>query len=225
MSISHHHTASGRPLRVSPAWVGAASPAAGSAAHQHHLPVREAVWIWSVRRYARLALWALPAAALLLGWSSLGVRPLPGPLIVELAAAWLSLVAMIALAGLLAGSRTRRSALTGLLLGLAGFLVALPVAALPSGVAAEGAPLTAGAMHIVTLVAAACSGGGWLLLGWAVFRSKLVNPADGVLLMLAATAIGATPFTKEPLPTVGALLLLAAGTGLAWTSSRLIPRV
>jgi Amt family ammonium transporter len=64
-----------------------------------------------------------------------------------------------------------------------------------------------------------------LLLGWAVFRSKLVNPADGVLLMLAATAIGATPFTKEPLPTVGALLLLAGGTGLAWTSSRLIPRL
>jgi len=224
MSISHHHTASGRPLRVAPAWVGAARPAAGSAAHPH-LPVREAVWIWSVRRYARLALWALPVAALLIGWSSLGVDPIPGSLVVELTAAWLSLVAMIALAGLLAGCRTRRPALAGLLLGLAGFLVALPVAALPPGVAAVGSPLTAEAMRTVTVVAAACSAGGWLLLGWAVFRSKLVNPADGVLLMLAAAAIGATPFTKEPLPTVGALLLLAAGTGLAWTGSRLIPRV
>jgi len=224
MSISHHHTASGRPLRVSPAWVGAASPAAGQAAHQH-LPVREAVWIWSVRRYARLALWALPAAAVLGGWSSLGVNSVPGPLVVELAAAWLSLVAMIALAGLLAGARTRRTALTGFLLGLAGFLIALPVAALPPGVAAEGSPLTAEAMHTVMFVGAACNAGGWLLLGWAVFRSKLVNPADGVLLMLAAAAIGTTPFTKEPLPTVGALLLLAAGTGLAWTGSRLIPRV
>jgi hypothetical protein len=222
MSISHHHTASGRPLRVSPAWVGAASPAAGAAVHEH-FPVREAVWIWSVRRYARLALWALPAAALLQGWSSLSVNPVPGPLILELAAAWLSLIAMIALAGLLAGARTRRSALTGLLLGLAGFLIALPVAALPPGVAAEGAPFTPAAMHTVSLVAAACSSGGWLLLGWAVLRSKLVNPADGVLLMLAAAAIGATPFTSEPLPTVGALLLLAAGTGLAWTGSRLIP--
>jgi hypothetical protein len=224
MSISHHHTASGRPLRVAPAWVGAPRPAAGSAAHPHHLPVREAVWIWSVRRYARLALWALPAAAVLIGWTSLGVRTPPGPLVVELAAAWLSLVAMIALAGLLAGSRTRRPALAGLLLGLAGFLIALPVAALPPGVRAEGAPLAPGAMHAVTLVGAAVSGGGWLLLGWAVFRSKLVNPADGVLLMLAAAAIGASPFTEEPLPTVGALLLLAAGTGLAWTASRLIPR-
>jgi Amt family ammonium transporter len=223
MSISHHHTASGRPLRVSPAWVGAARPAAGSAPHQHHLPVREAVWIWSVRRYARLALWALPAAALLLGWTSLGIAAPPGPLIVELAAAWLSLIAMIALSGLLAGSRARRTALTGLLLGLAGFLIALPVAALPPGVAAAGSPLTAEAMHVVVIVAAVASGGGWLLLGWAVFRSKLVNPADGILLMLAATAIGAAPLTTEPLPTVGALLLLAAGTGLAWTGNRLLP--
>jgi hypothetical protein len=223
MSISHHRTASGRPLRVSPAWVGAARPAAGSAPHEHLLPVREAVWIWSVRRNARLALWALPAAALLLGWTSLGIDTPPGPLIIELAAAWLSLIAMIALAGLLAGSRARRCALTGLLLGLAGFLIALPVAALPPGVAAAGSPLTAETMHLVVVVGAACSGGGWLLLGWAVFRARLVNPADGILLMLAATAIGAAPLTSEPLPTVGALLLLAAGTGLAWTAGRLLP--
>jgi Amt family ammonium transporter len=223
MSISHHHTASGRPLRVLPAWVGAARPGAGSA-EDEHFPVREVVWIWSVRRYARLALWALPAAALLLGWTTLGIDTPPGPLVVKLAAAWLSLIAMIALAGLLAGTRTRRSALTGLLLGVAGFLIALPVAALPPGVAAAGSPLAAEAMHRVVVVGAICSGAGWLLLGWAVFRAKLVNPADGVLLMLAATAIGAAPLTKEPLPTVGALLLLAAGTGLAWTAGRLIPR-
>lgn len=222
MSISHHQTASGRPLRVAPAWVGAARPAADSA-EDEHLPVREAVWIWSVRRYARLALWALPAAALLLGWTTLGIDTPPGPLVVELAAAWLSLVAMIALTGLLAGSRTRRSALTGLLLGVAGFLIALPVAALPPGVAAAGSPLSAETMRLVMLIGAACSGAGWLLLGWAVFRAKLVNPADGILLMLAATSIGAAPLTKEPLPTVGALLLLAAGTGLAWTGNRLLP--
>jgi Amt family ammonium transporter len=224
MSIGHHQTASGRPLRVSPAWVGAAPPATGSAAHQHLLPVREAVWIWSVRRYARQALWALPAAALLFGWTTLGIATPPGPLVVELAAAWLSLIAMIALAGLLAGSRTRRSAVTGLLSGMAGFLIALPAAALPPGVAAAGSPLTAATMHLVVIVGAGFSGAGWLLLGWAVFRAKLVNPADGILLMLAATAIGAAPLTVEPLPTVGALLLLAAGTGLAWTGNRLLPR-
>jgi len=224
MSISHHHTASGRPLRVAPAWVGAARPAADSALHDHLIPVREAVWIWSVRRYARLALWALPVAALLSGWTTLGVDTAPGPLVIVLAADWLSMVAMMALAGLLAASRTRRAALVGLLLGVGGFLLALPLAALPPGVAAAGAPLSADQLRLVVPVAAALSGAGWLLLGWAVFRSKLVNPADGILLMLAAASIGAGTFARQPLPTVGALLLLAAGTGLAWTGSRLIPR-
>ncbi|MGX6606737.1 hypothetical protein ACWKSP_32115 [Micromonosporaceae bacterium Da 78-11] len=225
MSISHHHTASGRPLRVAPAWVGAARPAAGPASQDHLLPVREAVWIWSVRRYARLALWALPAAALLYGWNTLGIDTPPGPLVVMLAAGWLAVIAMIALAGLLAGSRTRRSALFGLLLGLAGSMLALPLEALPPGATAAGSALTVDQLQTATLVAAGLMGAGWLLLGWAVFRSKLVNPADGVLLMLAAAAIGAGAYARQPLPTVGALLLLAAGTGLAWTGSRLIPRV
>jgi Amt family ammonium transporter len=204
MSISHHQTASGRPLRVAPAWVGAARPV------RHDpdlLPVREAVWIWSVRRYARLALWALPAAALLHGWVTLGIEAPIGPLVVQLAAA-----------------RTRRSALAGLLIGLAGFLLALPLAALPDGTAAAGAPLTGAQFDQLEVLSAAVVGAGWLLLGWAVFRSKLVNPADGVLLMLAAVAIGAGAHAPQPLPTVGALLLVAAGTGLAWTAGRLIPR-
>ncbi|WP_433303001.1 hypothetical protein ACQP2F_10790 [Actinoplanes sp. CA-030573] len=229
MSTSHHHTASGRPLRVAPAWVGAARPAAGSKDQEHLLPVREAVWIWSVRRYARLALWALPCAAMLDGWLTLGIDTPPGPMPVSLAADWLAMVAMIALAALLSGSRTRRSALTGLLTGLAGTIIALPLAALtlvapPGGLLPPGAPLTADQLDTARLVAAATSGLGWLLLGWAVFRSKLVNPADGILLMLAAAAIGAGAYAQKPLPTVGALLLLAAGTGLAWTGSRLIPR-
>jgi Amt family ammonium transporter len=222
MSISQHQTASGRPLRVAPAWVGAARPDAGD---DHLLPVREAVWIWSVRRYARVALWALPAGALLLGWNTLGVATPPGPLVVRLAAGWLCTIAMIALAGLLAGSRTRRSALAGLLVGLAGSVMLLPLAALPAGVGPDGSPLPAGGVHTAALAAAAVMGAGWLLLGWAVFRSGLVNPADGVLLMLAAVSIGAGSYAVRPLPTVGALLLLAAGMGIAWTGSRLVPRV
>jgi Amt family ammonium transporter len=221
MSISQHQTASGRPLRVAPAWVGGARSAG---ADDGLLPVREAVWIWSVRRYARVALWALPASALLLGWSSLGVATPPGPLVVRLAAGWLSTIAMIALAGLLAGSRTRRPALIGLLVGLAGSVLLLPLAALPAGVAPDGSPLPADRVHTASLAAAAVLGTGWLLLGWAVFRSKLVNPADGILLMLAAVSIGVGSYAVRPLPTVGALLLLAAGMGIAWTGNRLIPR-
>ena len=220
MSISQHQTASGRPLRVAPAWVGAARPAA---ADHHVLPVQEAVWIWSVRRYARNALWALPAGAALYGWSTLGVATPPGPLLVQVTAGWLCTVAMIALAGLLAGSRTRRPAVAGLLVGLAGALLWLPLLVLPPGAGIEAAGITAEQVWFASLVAAGTMGTGWLLLGWAVLRSKLVNPADGVLLILAAVSIGAGSYAVNPLPTVGALLLLAAGMGLAWTGSRLIP--
>jgi Amt family ammonium transporter len=224
MSTSHHHTASGRPLRVAPAWVGAARPADGAADQEHLLPVREAVWVWQVRRYARLALWALPAAAVLDGWLTLGIATIPGPLVVSLASDWLATIAMLALTALLAGTRTRRIAIVGLLIGLAGTVLSLPLAALPPDALADGAPLNLDQLRIAVLVADATTAAGWLLLGWAVFRCKLVNPADGVLLMLAAVAIGAGSYARQPLPTVGALLLLAAGTGLAWTGSRLIPR-
>lgn len=219
MSISQRQTASGRPLRVAPAWVGAPTPAAVADV----MPVRDAVWIWSVRRYARLALWALPAAAVLYGWLTLGVHGAPGSLAVRLVAGWLATVSLVALAGLLAGSRTRRCALAGMLVMLAGSTTLVPLAALPEKAVVASAPIVAG--HVPDLVAAAgaVTGLGLLLLGWAVFRSRLVNPADGVLLMLAAAAIGSEAFTATPVPTVGALLLLAAGMGLAWTGGRLLP--
>ncbi|SDT61355.1 hypothetical protein [Actinoplanes derwentensis] len=222
MSISQRQTASGRPLRVAPAWVGAPAQAEPDG---HFLPVRDAVWIWSVRRYARLALWGLPAAAVLYGWFTLGVSSQPGPLVVALLAGWLAMIALIALAGLLAGSRTRRCALAGLLVTLAGATMLVPLAALPADVlVAATTPIADGHVPDLLTAAAVISGTGLLLLGWAVFRSKLVNPADGVLLMLAAIAMGAGTVADSPVPTVGALLLLAAGMGLAWTGGRLVPR-
>lgn len=223
MSISHRHTASGRPLRVAPAWVGAATPV-DTAKDHYLLPVRDAVWIWSVRRFARLALWALPAAAVLYGWFTVGVNVPPGRLVVGLLAGWLAIVALIALAGLLAGSRTRRIAMTGLLIVLAGATLLLPLVALPPQSAAKAVSIAPERVPVLVETARAISGAGVLLLGWAVFRSKLVNPADGVLLMLAAVALGAGSYAVKPLPTVGALLLLAAGMGLAWTGGRLVPR-
>jgi Amt family ammonium transporter len=214
-----------RPLRVSPAWVGAPRPAAGPLPLDHHhlLPVREAVWIWSVRRYARVALWALPLSALLYGWNTLGVSSPAAALGVRLAAGWLSVIAMVALTGLLAGCRTRRTAAAGMLIGLAGTLLLLPFATMPIDTVAQSTALTAEQMRLAAWGAAAVTGAGWLLLGLAVLRSRLVNPADGILLMLAAVSIGAGTFAAPPLPTVGALLLLAAGMGIAWTGSRLIP--
>ncbi|MEV6300763.1 hypothetical protein AB0M02_15245 [Actinoplanes sp. NPDC051861] len=219
MSISQRQTASGRPLRVAPAWVGAPTPNADGTL----LPVRDAVWIWSVRRYARLALWGLPPAAVLYGWLTLGVDSPPGPLAVGLLAGWLATISLIALAGLLAGSRTRRSALAGLLVTLAGATMLLPLAALPEDAVVENAPLVAGHIPGLLTTAEAVAGTGVMLLGWALFRSKLVNPADGVLLMLGAAALGFGTHAAQPIPTVGALLLLAAGMGLAWTGGRLLP--
>ncbi len=224
MSISsHHRTASGRPLRVSPAWVGGARPADGADDQDHLLPVREAVWIWSVRRYARLALWALPAAALLDGWLTLGIGTPPGPLSVALAADWLTTIAMIALAGLLAGTRTRRSALAGLLIGLAGAMLTLPLAALPEGAAAAGSPLTADQMP---LAATGCGRhiGRWLAAaGLGGFPLPPGKPSGRRTPDAGRRRTRRRHYAKQPLPTVGALLLLAAGTGLAWTGGRLIP--
>lgn len=212
-----------RPLRMSPAWVGAPRPAAGPMVDHYSLPVREAVWIWSVRRYARIALWALPVSAVLHGWHTLGVPNPAAALGVRLAAAWLSIIAMVALTGLLAGCRTRRIAVTGLLTGLVGTLSLLPLAALPADGAPPAAVTAVDQAHLVAWGAAAVTGAGWLLLGLAVLRSRLVNPADGILLMLAAVSLGAGTFAAPPLPTVGALLMLAAGMGIAWTGGRLIP--
>ena len=211
-----------RPLRVSPAWVGAPRSAAGPVPLGHS-PVREAVWIWSVRRYARVALWALPLSAVLSGWNTLGVATPAGALALKLAAAWLSVIALVALTGLLAGCRSRRFAVTGMLVGLAGILLLLPIIATPAGGAGVVTVLDADQTRWIAWIAAAVTGAGWLLLGVAVLRSRLVNPADGILLMLAAASIGAGTFAAPPLPTVGALLMLAAGMGIAWTGGRLIP--
>ncbi|MEU4622968.1 hypothetical protein AB0G04_23725 [Actinoplanes sp. NPDC023801] len=208
-------------MRVAPAWVGAAARAEPDS---HFLPVRDAIWIWSVRRYARLALWALPAAAVLYGWLTLGAQGLPGPLVVGLLAGWLALIALIALAGLLAGSRSRGCALAGLLVTLAGAVLLVGFTGLPEATVVASAPLADGRIDELSTGAVAIAASGVLLLGWAVFRSKLVNPADGVLLMLAAVTMGAGTTMAQPVPTVGALLLLAAGMGLAWTGGRLVPR-
>ncbi len=225
-SAAHRRTAGHhprRPLRVAPAWVGAARPTAGHGHEPGVLPVREAVWIWSVRRFARVALWALPIAAVAYGWTTFGDVSRPEQFYAVLAAAWLSLVAMVAITALLAGSRTRRPAVAGLLLGFAGTIMLLPLIALPPDTALAGGTVPADRVSALGVAAGVATGSGWLLLGWAVLRSRSLNPADGILLMLAAVSVGAGAFAVDPLPTVGALLLLAAGTGLAWTGGRLVP--
>jgi Amt family ammonium transporter len=207
-----------RPLRVAPAWVGGARPGAGDPPLEHGIvPVREAVWIWSVRRFARTALWALPLAALTYGWTTIGAPDAFTALLGRVAAAWLALIAMVAVTALLAGSRGRRPAIAGMLLGIGGTVLLLPVTALDAAAVPDPRLTTLGVAAAIT------TGTGWLLLGWGVLRSGLLNPADGILLMLAAVSVAVGTYAVDPLPTVGALVLLAAGMGLAWTGNRLIP--
>ena len=172
---SMHRAGTGRarrPLRVAPAWVGAARPAAGSVVADHSLPVREAVWIWSVRRYARVALWALPVGAPALRLDTLGVATPPGPLVSTWPPAGSAPSPWSALAGLLAGSRTRRTGARRAAHRAGRLSMLLPLAALPAGTAADGSPLAAApGPHRRRWSPPRSVGAGWLLLGWAVFRS------------------------------------------------------
>ena len=65
---------------------------------------------------------------------------------------------------------------------------------------------------------------GWLAFGCAVLASGVLNRVDGYL-VLCAVAIGvlAAYLSWQFLITVAAMVLLAAGLGLAWTASRLTP--
>ena len=228
---SHEHQPS--PHGERPARCGSLRPGSGRApgrrlrTHDHLLPVREAVWIWSVRRYARLALWALPAAAAAAtGWTTLGVDTPPGPLVVELAADWLS-HDRDDRAGRPAGRRRVRAApaLAGLLLG-AGRLVCSPCRWRRCRPASPrpAAPLTADQLHLVALVAAALQRRGLAAAGLGGLPLQAGQPGRRHPADAGRASIGAGTYARQPLPTVGALLLLAAGTGLAWTGGRLIPR-
>jgi Amt family ammonium transporter len=178
----------------------------------------------SARRVARLAIWALPAYAAVYGTATLGAGGSePSYLraddavgvVMGIIAGWLGLVAALALAALLAPVRGHTSAIAGFASVVAGAAVLLPIAG-----ASVDSPAVWPSVRYLQWTALALIGLGWQLLGWAVFRSRLFNRVDGVLLMLAGPLLVAGAVTFGPLRTVGALLLLAAGMGIAWTADR-----
>jgi hypothetical protein len=194
-------------------------------------PATNSSWAGSIRQFTRATMWLLPVYGLLYGASTVGDLHAGGPssyldhgqpfrLIGWIAALCLGLVSMVALAGLVAATRSRRSAAVGLVIGLAGAALMLPFIVLPGrtpiGVVPAGAFVVAGA-SLYSL--------GWLLVGWAVVRSQLFSIVDGVMVMLAAPMLGVVGLFIGPLQTVGAMLTLAAGIGLAWTAGRLVPTV
>ena len=140
-------------------------------------PATNASWAWSLRRLARAAVWLLPAYAILYGAVAMasdggvGNDPYPADgralyLIGWVAAVWLGLLALLGLTGLLAATRSRHAAVSGLLVSIAGTVLMLPFAGL-----SEQTPVFGTTARSLVLLGATCYSAGWLLTGWAVARS------------------------------------------------------
>ncbi|HEX5597542.1 MAG TPA: hypothetical protein VFX61_16225 [Micromonosporaceae bacterium] len=192
-------------------------------------PATNASWAWSLRRFARGLIITLPLYAVLYGLVTLGrfdgsslapyLRDGRGLQVFGwLVSIWVGLVALMAISAVLASARSRRTAVTGLLLGLAGAVMALPFTALPSQ--SETIGVTARTM---VLAGATVQTLAWLVTGWAVARSGVFATGDGLVLMLAAPMLGIVGLLVGPLQTVGALLLFAAGLGMWRRAGRSLP--
>jgi hypothetical protein len=192
-------------------------------------PVTDATWAWSIRRFARVLMWTLPAYAFLYGAVTLGrwdgSAPMPYlengrifHLLGWVVAMWLGVVALVALAGLLAAARSRWAAAIGLMVTLTGVVLWLPFAALPRDTSVYGLDA-----HILALAGGAVYSAGWVLVGWAVMQSWLFSKTDGLMLMVAGPMVGIAGLLVGPLQTVGAIFTLAAGIGMSWTAGRLMP--
>ncbi|MEH1015030.1 hypothetical protein V6U90_18190 [Micromonospora sp. CPCC 206060] len=194
-----------------------------------NLPATNATWAWSLRRLARAAVWLLPAYAILYGAvtmasdGGIGNEPYPADgrpvyLVGWVLAVWLGLLALLALAGLLVTTRSRRSALAGLLASLAGTVLMLPFTGL-----AETTPVFGTEARTMVLAGAAVYSVGWFLTGWAVACSGMFSYGDGLLLMIAAPLVGLAGALIGSLQTFGAMFVLAAGIGIAYRAGRLVP--
>jgi hypothetical protein len=191
-------------------------------------PATNATWAWSLRRFGRAAVWFLPGYGVLLGivaFAGTGTDPAPYAaggrllyLIGWVGAVWLGALALMALTSLLVAARSRRIALAGLLVGLAGTLLMLAFAGIPDQTPAYGGYARGLALAGATLYTL-----GWLLTGWAVVRSGVFSYADGGILMFAAPLLGIGGMLIGALQGYGAVLALAGGIGIAWRAARLMP--
>jgi hypothetical protein len=188
----------------------------GAAQAERVRQVRNAAeWARSLRRFARRAVWAVPAAAALFAFA--------GPTGIQLAAALGALalgeLGVIALAGLFAGTAARHLGLAALLATLAGTVLAAPAL----GAAAVAAPVGL-ANQVLVGVGVAALMAGWLALAAGVMVGGVLNGSDAVVLTVAIAAGGASVlFGLTLLRVVAAVLLLAAGLGIASMASRVNP--
>lgn len=194
-------------------------------------PATNATWAWSLRRFGRAAVWLLPAYALLYGLVAMasdggvGNDPYPADggqayLVGWVVAVWLGLLALLALTGLLAATRSRRAAAAGMLVSIAGTVLMLPFAGL-----AEQTPVFGTTARTLVMLGATCYTVGWFLTGWAVARSGTFSIGDGTMLMIAAPLLGIGGALIGSLQTFGAIFVLISGIGIGYRSGRLLPAV
>ena len=197
----------------------------------------------TLRRFGRYAAFAVPAYAIVTGIATLRDRPRV-PLDSDwrqwglvMATGFLVLVSFTALALLLAGTVGRRFAIGGLLAGFAGTVVLLPMGTLTPQAPAAARPLVTGDWAKVvfadglrgkTAVIVVLTGAGLMILAWwllaiAVLRSRLLARTDAAFMIVAAPLLYLGGLGLRMVPTMGALLLLAAGMGVACTAARLTP--
>ncbi|WP_203711831.1 hypothetical protein [Asanoa siamensis] len=187
-------------------------------------PVTNARWAALVRSAARRLIWCLPAAGVVAAAASIGAMVGGGPahylsgaspfrLFAWVTSVWLGMTAMVCLVGVMAAVRSRGTALLGLLLGILGGVSMLMFAAVP-----PATPMWGLSAKTLALSCAGIYSAGWMAMGWAVFRSRMFTRGDGLMLVLAGPMIGIAGLWMSPFHTAGALLLSAAGLGIAWKS-------
>jgi Amt family ammonium transporter len=211
----------------------------------------EAAWGRTLRRFARSAVWTLPMAAVCLalsgmwGWPTRAAEPAgesPGTwLVVTVFGLILGLAGVLAMTALLSATPGRSWSVGALVLVLTGTVLLAPVLgvlalARPSVTRLAGrlGPDTAADLDNRFLDNAvsrwlgvgglALLAAGWLSFGCAVLASGVLSRVDGYLVLCAVTvAVLAAYVSWQFLITVAAVILLAAGLGLAWTAYRLRP--
>ena len=185
-------------------------------------PVTNARWAAIVRRSARQMIWSLPAAGVVAAAASIGAMVSGGPahylggdnpfrLVAWVVSVWFGVVAMMSLLGLLVATRSRVSALAGLLIGVLGGLSMLMFAAVPSDT-----PIWGVDAWVLALVCGGIYAVGWVYVGWAVVNSRMFSRGDGLMIMLSGPMVGIGGLVLSPLHTAGALLMVAGGLGIAW---------